>query len=568
MKNFFKNQLKFFGKKTKKPSETQPDISPEEDPQLPPPPEYTWEKEGTLLTSEFPTLLSFTPLQKQILRNLLSKDVLPDKYKPDLWLIASGAKRQMLNNPNYYNNLVYNFPSFIPCPAVKQIELDLPRTFPQDPYFKDKSNIQKLRNICLAYSIRNINVCYCQGFNFIIGRFLKYYNDEEKAFWLFAQLIEDILPCDYFMGLCGAMIDTNILMSCIEMQYTNLSEKFRIYYYNTILTGLVSCFIRIVNTAISEMILTFIFMEGSTAIYDVVLALIRYIKSTYENVGISLEFSELNTYNNDLLQITSIEILEHLREAFFNPHYVTEFTPEVLEAFRERERDDMINEVKANCDKKHKDDDNDKVINSMFYNNKHECKYVQCNKDWPLCLYDREYRFEVQEYFVFKTMECPVVVDDYFNGEDYSNKCKDNKEDINDNSNSSENELVKQAKMFKDLLIQRREHLCDSEDHFVEHTINAYKMNDVVKQSQIVEMKNKMNMYKDNIINEYDKGIDIIKASKIILEKKNLYNNDKQLAKIIDDDGDNKDDNEGDLDKFIEELNASLDDANANADGN
>jgi hypothetical protein len=180
-------------------------------------------------------------------------------------------------------------------------------------------------------------------------------------------------------------------------------------------------------------------------------------------------------------------------------------------------------------------------------------------------LYDREYRFEVQEYFVFKTMECPVVVDDYFNGEDYVNKCKDNKEDTN--GSESENELVKQAKMFKDLLIQRREHLCDSEDHFVEHTINAYKMNDVVKQSQIVEMKNKMNMYKDNIINEYDKGIDIIKASKIILEKKNLYNNDKQLAKIIDDDNDN-DNNESDLDKFIEELNESLDDANANADAN
>ena len=90
-------------------------------------------------------------------------------------------------------------------------------------------------------------------------------------------------------------------------------------------------------------------------------------------------------------------------------------------------------------------------------------------------------------------------------------------------------------------------------------------MNDVVKQSQIVEMKNKMNMYKDNIINEYDKGIDILKASKIILEKKNLYNNDKQLAKLNNDDDKDKDnnDNESDLDKFIEELNASLDDANS-----
>lgn len=558
MKKFFTKKLKHYFYKSSKPPEKQP-----EEPQTalpPPPPEYTWEKEGISLTSEFPNLLSFTPLQKEILRNLLYKDILPDKYKPDLWLIASGAKRQMLNNPNYYNNLVHNFPSFIPCPAVKQIELDLPRTFPRDPYFEDKDNIQKLKNICLAYSIRNINVGYCQGFNFIIGRFLKYYNDEEKAFWLFAQFIEDILPCDYFMGLCGAMIDTNILMNCIEMQYTNLSEKFRTYYYNTVLTGLVSCFIHIVHTDISEMILSFIFMEGSTAMYDVVLALIRYLKAAYENVGISLDFSELNTFNTDLLQINNVDTLTHLREAFFNPHYVTEFTPEVLESFRERDRDEMIKEVHANCDKKQLHLNDNKVMNSMFYNNKHECKYIQCNKDWPLCLYDRGYRFEVREYFVFKTMECPVVVDDYFNGEDYVNKCKDHKEE---DPNANENEMLKQAKLFKDLLIQRRDHLCDSDDHFVESTINAYKTNDVVKQSQIVEMKNTMNMYKDDIINEYENGIDITKASKIILEKKNLYSNDNQLPHIIEDTNEHKEATD-DLDNFINEFNSSLGDDDNN----
>ena len=558
MKKFIKKKLKKHFTKDK-PAEVQLE---EPEPESPPFPEYTWETEGIALTSEFPTLLSFTAFQKEILRNLLYKDVLPDKYKPDLWLIASGAKRQMQNNPNYYSNLVHNFPSFIPCPAVKQIELDLPRTYPNDPFFEDAGNIQKLRNVCLAYSKRNINVGYCQGFNFIIGRFLKYYNDEEKAFWLFAQFIEDIVPCDYFMGLCGVMVDTDILMTCIEMQYSSLSEKFRTYYYNTILTGLVSCFIHIVNSDISEMILSFIFLEGSTAMFDVTLTLVRYLKSTYENVGISLDFSELSTYNTDILKMNSVETHSHFREAFFSPKYVSEFCDEALESFRERARDEMKKEVQRNNDKKTKNgaDNNNKLLNSVFYNKKHECKHIQCNKDWPLCLYDRDYRFEVQEYFVFKTMGCPVVIEEYFNGKDYANKCRDYKEE---GPNVNENELLTQAKIFKDLLIQRRDHLCDSQDHFVENTINAYKTNDIIKQSHIAEMNNKISLYKDNIINEYDDGIDIIKASKIVLEKKNLYKDDDD-SNDNDDNGNAEDTNAliDDLDKFIKDINSSLDSNN------
>lgn len=558
MKKFIKKKLKKHFTKDK-PAEVQLE---EPEPESPPLPEYTWETEGIALTSEFPTLLSFTAFQKEILRNLLYKDVLPDKYKPDLWLIASGAKRQMQNNPNYYSNLVHNFPSFIPCPAVKQIELDLPRTCPNDPFFEDAGNIQKLRNVCLAYSKRNINVGYCQGFNFIIGRFLKYYNDEEKAFWLFAQFIEDIVPCDYFMGLCGVMVDTDILMTCIEMQYSSLSEKFRTYYYNTILTGLVSCFIHIVNSDISEMILSFIFLEGSTAMFDVTLTLVRYLKSTYENVGISLDFSELSTYNTDILKMNSVETHSHFREAFFSPKYVSEFCDEALESFRERARDEMKKEVQRNNDKKTKNgaDNNNKLLNSVFYNKKHECKHIQCNKDWPLCLYDRDYRFEVQEYFVFKTMGCPVVIEEYFNGKDYANKCRDYKEE---GPNVNENELLTQAKIFKDLLIQRRDHLCDSQDHFVENTINAYKTNDIIKQSHIAEMNNKISLYKDNIINEYDDGIDIIKASKIVLEKKNLYKDDDD-SNDNDDNGNAEDTNAliDDLDKFIKDINSSLDSNN------
>ena len=102
-----------------------------------------------------------------------------------LWLIASGAKKQILSNKNYYKDLQDNYPKYIPSPYQTQIECDLNRTFPTEPFFQKEENINKLRNILLAYSHRNISVGYCQGFNFIAGRLLQKYNNEVNIILFF-----------------------------------------------------------------------------------------------------------------------------------------------------------------------------------------------------------------------------------------------------------------------------------------------------------------------------------------------------------------------------------------------
>jgi hypothetical protein len=83
-----------------------------------------------------------------------------------------------MNNPNYYYNIAYNFPDNIPKPYENQIEVDLRRTFPDDPFFKEEENINKLRRVLQSYARRNISIGYCQGFNFIVGRLLKIYDNE------------------------------------------------------------------------------------------------------------------------------------------------------------------------------------------------------------------------------------------------------------------------------------------------------------------------------------------------------------------------------------------------------
>ena len=57
-----------------------------------------------------PEIISFSPKQISLIKDLLYTN-LPNKNRPDFWFIASGAKREMLNNKGYYNSLLKNFPT-------------------------------------------------------------------------------------------------------------------------------------------------------------------------------------------------------------------------------------------------------------------------------------------------------------------------------------------------------------------------------------------------------------------------------------------------------------------------
>ncbi len=102
----------------------------------------------------------------------------PKNDRDKFWFIGSGAKREMLNFPNYYHNILNNYPEYIPSIFEQAIEKDLFRTFPEEKFFQKKENIDKLRNVLLAFSRRNSSIGYNQGFNFIVGRILEVVEDE------------------------------------------------------------------------------------------------------------------------------------------------------------------------------------------------------------------------------------------------------------------------------------------------------------------------------------------------------------------------------------------------------
>lgn len=62
--------------------------------------------------------------------------------------------------------------------------------------------------------------------NFIVGRLLKYMNEEE-AFWVLCMLIESILPIDYYSNMVGVLIDQSIFYDLFKERLPKLSEHMK-----------------------------------------------------------------------------------------------------------------------------------------------------------------------------------------------------------------------------------------------------------------------------------------------------------------------------------------------------
>ena len=450
--------------------------------------------------------LSFTNKENYILMQLFKNDTIPRKYHPKIWLISSGAKRQMLNNKNYYNNLLNGYFSEIPSSFEKQIDLDIPRTFNDLEKYKNKTLIKKLKNVLITFTRRNITIGYCQGFNFIIAKFLEIYNEnEEEVFWLFCQLIEVIFPSDYYLTLSGVLTDTTILNEIIQMKYPNLEPSLQINFYNSIIIFLTALFINNVNEETLFTIYDSLFLNGSITIFKSILFILDYCKQKYDSLKDTLELNELKNYNQKIMSEIPYYYVNKLRNLLFDYHKEYEFTMNTLNKKRNEIRKITEKEIQLNY--KNKKFNEEQKNNVLRMNSYISLEKNECDLDWPLCIYDRKYRFENVDYFVFKVLDEPNLIDNYY-FEDCNNKT------INDeNINSNYNDIKEKAIIYKNLLIERRNHLCikiGNNNHMLKKIFN-----DKMNFNQLLMKKTLFENEINEEMNEYEL-IDEAFASKII----------------------------------------------------
>ncbi|KAF4737375.1 hypothetical protein FOZ63_007731, partial [Perkinsus olseni] len=129
------------------------------------------------------------------LRPLVHAFGVPVEYRPRLWRIW--ATKRLHHSPlklGYSEALASlrgDESATLDSRVVRQIEMDLPRTATGVP----TERITRMRDILMAYALRNPSVGYCQGMNFIVNALLSVPPpglDDETAFLVLAAFVEGI----------------------------------------------------------------------------------------------------------------------------------------------------------------------------------------------------------------------------------------------------------------------------------------------------------------------------------------------------------------------------------------
>ena len=137
---------------------------------------------------------------------------------------------------------------------------------------------------------------------------------------------------------------------------------------------------------------------------------------------------------------------------------------------------------------------------------------MNCNKDWQICIYDIEYKFNYTAYLILQVyqIEKIEIIENYFF------------EEINKKPNKNRNEKSKNFIEYNNLLIERRKHKCDSEE------INKYNDNNMendINLSHSIDLREKIIFEKEN--NQIEE------ENENIYERSDDINNNISKSKLI-----------------------------------
>jgi hypothetical protein len=380
-----------------------------------------------------PEIISFSSKQISLIKDLLYTN-LPNKNRPDFWFIASGAKREMLNNKGYYNSLLKNFPNGTQTPAEEILKLDINRTFPFLEFFKNEENKKKLTNILTAFVRRNATIGYSQGFNFIVGKLLYVVRDEEKVFWIFTQIIENYLPGDFYLLFYGVRKDMKVIEKIIKKELNFLDTNIELCLSNLIS----KCFISLFSQNIPDQILFTIW--DAFFIYGEIILYRAFIWIAYLHYDKSLKNQDIEDINKSI--INKMKNTNDINSLYYFLYLYSSINNNLIKQWR--------NTIESSAQE-------ETMLNRPISNND-----IKCNKNMPFCLYNNEENNinKNKQFLVHKTNYDLKIINNYFfdNIKNKENNEKDKNENIENKLNiECSNDLNISA---NSLIIERQKHIC------------------------------------------------------------------------------------------------------------
>ncbi|KAK7279402.1 hypothetical protein RJT34_24453 [Clitoria ternatea] len=153
----------------------------------------------------------------------------PKDLRGEVWQAFIGVKTRRVER--YYEDLLAQETNSgeseeqgVPSAAFgkwkKQIEKDIPRTFPGHPAL-DENGRNSLRRLLLAYARHNPSVGYCQAMNFFAGLLLLLM-PEENAFWTFVGLIDEYFEGCYTEQMIESQVDQLVFEELMHERFPRL----------------------------------------------------------------------------------------------------------------------------------------------------------------------------------------------------------------------------------------------------------------------------------------------------------------------------------------------------------
>lgn len=363
--------------------------------------------------------------------------------------------------------------------------------------------LQRMKNILLCYSTRNTTVGYCQGMNFLVARLLLIMDDEEKVFWLFIQIMENILSLLSYQELTGIIVETTLIETLIAYYLPELNKylserEFALTTSNFIHKWIVCLFAQTLKPEMIYTLYDFFFIDG---FYTIIKASIFILASIQKEILAQETFAEIYSIFTDVEN----KVTNPKNMIFFICQKKFNMTKDDLIEFTKRLEVPIVNKMKDG-ELKSGVRRTAEEINALL-----KRKNIYCDPNWPFCLYEPS-TFNIKEFFIVKENKTPLIIEDY-----YYIKNRGYQDDIND---IIDGVIDTDKTTNKEILIERHKHICDDQK-IVEISQNFSKLENVLSNEHADKTSDKSQEMKIYELLKTFKDVDtIIKYIKEQLKKK------------------------------------------------
>ncbi|KAK1353681.1 RabGAP/TBC domain-containing family protein [Heracleum sosnowskyi] len=256
------------------------------------------------VSSTIKSSLNFSNLVNAISLKKLIRKGIPPVLRPKVWFALSGAAKKKSTVPHsYYNDLIVAVEGKV-TPATKQIDHDLPRTFPGHPWLDTKEGHAALRRVLVGYSFRDSDVGYCQGLNYVGALLLLVMKTEEDAFWMLAVLLENVLVNDcYTTNLSGCHVEQRVFKDILVKKCPRLAAHLEALEFDVSLVAtewFLCVFSKSLPSETTLRVWDVLFYEGAKVLFHVALAIFKMKEEELlvaQHVGDVINILQMTTHH-------------------------------------------------------------------------------------------------------------------------------------------------------------------------------------------------------------------------------------------------------------------------------